>query len=232
MDAEGSSNGVRLPSRLHIKFFAGADGSYQLYEDDGETQSYQHGNFALTSFWHSLSGDTIELGKSIAEGQPGEIPGFPMVRNYTFEIIGISQPTGINIINSELELTVESRYDESRKSLIISVTDVPADQALSIQLAGVKLESFATTPITRLHRMMQHFRLSTLAKGLFMQKLPLLLTNPTAIFEISHHFTKPQFLAIYEGIVPTSEIKPLQDANSAFEMVMEKMRKYMCRPEN
>jgi len=232
MDAGGPSNGVKLPSRLHIKFFAGETGNYQLYEDDGETQSYLDGCFALTSFSQNISGDTIQLGKSIAEGKPGEIPGFPMVRNYTFEIIGISQPTGINIINSELELTVESRYDESRKSLIISVTDVPADQALSIQLAGVKLESFATTPITRLHRMMQHFRLSTLAKGLFMQKLPLLLTNPTAIFEISHHFTKPQFLAIYEGIVPTSEIKPLQDANSAFEMVMEKMRKYMSRPES
>ncbi|HOZ38721.1 MAG TPA: glycoside hydrolase family 31 protein [Anaerolineaceae bacterium] len=232
LDAEGPSNGVRLPSRLLIKFFAGENGTYQLSEDDGETQSYQHGNFALTTFWHSLSGDTIELGKSIVEGQPGVIPGFPMVRNYTFEIIGISQPTGINIVGTEVELAFESSYDEASKSLIIRVDNVPASKALLIRLTGIKLEPFITTPITRLHRLMKFFRLSTLAKGLFMQKLPLVLTNPPAIFEISHHFTKPQFLAIYEGIVPTSEIKPMQDANSAFEMVMEKMRKYMSRSEN
>jgi len=42
MNADGPANGVKLPSRLHLKFFAGSDGSYQLYEDDGETQYYRN----------------------------------------------------------------------------------------------------------------------------------------------------------------------------------------------
>ena len=53
-----------MKSRASIrsrKFFAGEDGSYQLYEDDGETQSYLDGDFALTTFSQSNNGETIEL---------------------------------------------------------------------------------------------------------------------------------------------------------------------------
>ncbi len=227
MDGEIQGNGVALPSKLHIKFFAGVDGSYQLYEDDGETQSYLHGDFALTNFSQNLDGETLELKKSIVDGKPDSIAGFPKVRDYDFEIIGISQPTAIEVSSSNLELPFESSYEDSRKSLTLSFADVPADQNLTVRLTGWRLEAYQTTPISRLHRMMQHFRLSTLAKGLFIQKLPAILTNPPAIFEIGHHFTKPQFLAIYEAIVPTSKIKPLGDPGSAFETVMGEMRKLM-----
>lgn len=225
MDAENQGNGVKLPSILHIKFFAGKDGNYQLYEDDGETQSYLNGDFAVTGFSQSLSGDALELRKSITAGKPDAIPGFPTLRNYNFEIIGISHPTGITIRLGQTDLPFESKFDETCKSLLISLAGVPADEELSIHLAGVHLESFQTTPITRLHRLMQHFRLSTLAKSLFMQRLPLLLSNPAVIFEISNHFTKSHFLAIYEAIMPTSGTKPLTDSDSAFEMVMGEMRK-------
>ncbi len=124
-------------------------------------------------------------------------------------------------------MAFESTYDESRKSLVISVADVPADQELSVHLTGMQLESFQSTPLSRLTRMMHYFRVSTLAKGLFMQKLSSLLTNPAAIFEIANHFTKSQLLAIYESIVPTSANKPLGDSGSAFETIMIEMRKLL-----
>jgi len=94
-----------------------------------------------------------------------------------------------------------------------------------VNLNGIHLDAYQTTPIARLRRVMQYFHLSTLAKGLFMQKLPALLINPAAIFEISHFFTKPQLLAIYESIVPLSGQKPSCDSNLAFELVMSEMRK-------
>jgi hypothetical protein len=115
-----------------------------------------------------------------------------------------------------MALAFESTYHESRKSLVISVADVPADQELSVHLTGMRLESLQSSPLSRLTRMMHYFRVSTLAKGLFMQKLPSLLTNPAAIFEISNHFTKTQLLAIYEAIVPTSANKPLGDFRFSF----------------
>lgn len=225
LDAETTENGVKLPARLHIKFFAGADGSYQLYEDDGETQAYRDGNFALTGFSQNLNGETLQLRKSVVEGKPDAIPGFPMLRDYDLEIVGIRQPTEIKISAGGTDLAFISSYNEACNALTVHIADVPALQELSVELVGVRFEAYESSPISRLYRLMQHFRLSTLAKSLFMQKLPVLMNNPVAIFEISNHFTKSQLLAIYEAIVPTSENKPLSDANSAFELVMGEMRK-------
>ena len=227
MDVENQENGVRLPSLLQIKFFAGADGSYQLYEDDGETQSYLNGDFALSNFSQSLFGDKLELKKSIVEGKPSAIPGFPVLRSYDFEVIGISQPTGVEVSISGQECAFETTYDDSSKSLVVRIANVAADQELIVRLTGIVLETYQTTPISRLSQIIQYFRVSTLSKGLFMQKMPSILTNPAAIFEISNHFTKSQLLAIYEAIFPTSENKPMQDADSAFELVMGEMRKLM-----
>lgn len=227
MSADEPANGVALPTRLHVKFFAGKDGSYQLYEDDGETQSYLDGNYAITSFSQTLSGDTLELIKSPVEGKPEAVAGFPEIRDYDFEIIGISQPGYFLVSSSGGEVTLESSYDDAQKSFTIHLAGVAANDEVVVQLMFVKLEPNQTNPLSRLQRLMQHFRLSTLAKSLFMQKLPAIFSNPAVIFEISNHFTKPQFLAIYEAIIPTSEKKPLSDSDSAFEIVMGEMRKLM-----
>lgn len=225
MDGKLSGNGVKLPARLHIRFFAGKDGNYQLFEDDGETQSYQDGIFALTTFSQTLDGESLQLKKMIVNGQPDAVSGFPRVRDYEFEVIGVSQPSEIEVWNGGEEIGFSSTYDETSKSITICVSKVQADQEILVNLNGIHLDAYQTTPIARLCRVMQYFHLSTLAKGLFMQKLPALLIDPGAIFEISHFFTKPQLLAIYESIVPLSGQKPSGDSNLAFELVMSEMRK-------
>lgn len=229
MNDDAPANGVKLPARLRVRFFAGADGSFELYEDDGETQSWQDGAFALTNFSQRLVGDILELKKSPVSGKPAEVAGFPLVRDYVFEIAGINEPTGVLVVNGKAENAVESAYDPLRKTLILSVRAVPADQELFIRLAGVHLEFLQSTPLTRLHRLMRIFRVSTHAKAIFMQKLPSLMINPASIFEIAHYFTMPQLLAIYEAIFPGSQSKPLADANSAFELIMVQMRKLIAQ---
>ena len=227
MNAEAEENGVKLPSRLRVRFFAGREGDFQLYEDDGETQFYRDGIAALTGFTQVKNGSTIQLSKSAVDGKPESIPGFPMLRDYDFEIVGISQPAKVTVLNGGEEAAFTRSYDDIRKTLTVSVAAIPARLELTVLLDGVRLDVYETSPISRLHRLMRYFRLSTLAKSLFMQKLPFLLTNPAAIFEISNHFTKPQLLAIYETIFQASETKPMNDVISAFETMMGNMRKLM-----
>ena len=116
MNDDAPANGVKLPARLRVRFFAGADGSFELYEDDGETQSWQDGAFALTNFSQRLVGDILELKKSPVSGKPAEVAGFPLVRDYVFEIAGINEPTGVLVVNGKAENAVESAYDSARPS--------------------------------------------------------------------------------------------------------------------
>jgi len=219
--------GVALPGKLHVKFFAGADGNYELYEDDGETQAYLDGNFALTTFSQERRGRDLMVSKLATHGLPGTIADFPQIRDYEFEVIGISQPAKISVNDGEAELAFTSEYDEARKTLQIAIQSIRADQSLFIHLIDLREDALESNPIERISYLIRKFRVPTLVKQLFMQKLPVLMTNPAAIFEIAHYFTKAQLLAIYEDLFPTSETKPLSDEGSAYENMMGQMRKLL-----
>jgi alpha-glucosidase len=62
----------RKPDPLHLHVYPG-DGSFALYEDDGETLDYTKGVYALTSFQVSERTGELTLRKSPREGsyEPG-----------------------------------------------------------------------------------------------------------------------------------------------------------------
>jgi hypothetical protein len=49
-EQEARQNGVATPSQMEIRVFGGADGSFELYEDDGESNGFLDGEFAITAF--------------------------------------------------------------------------------------------------------------------------------------------------------------------------------------
>ena len=53
--------GVDNPTELHVHVFAGADGRFTLYEDDGETTAYRDGAFVLSRFEQRWSDTSVRL---------------------------------------------------------------------------------------------------------------------------------------------------------------------------
>lgn len=60
MYRDGRSNNLSLDQPLDIHVWRG-NGSYELYEDDGETNAYKEGKYAITSFKLEEKGDNIRL---------------------------------------------------------------------------------------------------------------------------------------------------------------------------
>ena len=60
MYRSGDSNDLSLAQPLEIHLWRG-NGSFRLYEDDGETMAYQQGQFAITEFTLEERGDTLRL---------------------------------------------------------------------------------------------------------------------------------------------------------------------------
>lgn len=67
--------GVDNPTELHLHVFPGADNSFDLYEDDGETTDYQRGQYAITRF--ELKGDTFTIHPT-----QGDLSVIPAQRTY------------------------------------------------------------------------------------------------------------------------------------------------------
>ena len=119
--------GVENPAKLEIVLFPGADNSFDLYEDDGETVDYKSGRGAitpLTSTWKDDGTLTFQIAPVT-----GERSLVPAEREYVLQVRGVAEPAAIELRVNGIKRTVNFSYDA--KTLTCSLEGVklsPADQ--------------------------------------------------------------------------------------------------------
>jgi alpha-D-xyloside xylohydrolase len=84
------------PITLYV--YAGADGQFTLYEDEGTTSAYEKGGFAQIPFRWENSTNTLTIGK-----RDGEYNG--MLRDRTFQVVLVSKahPAGFSLAPAPLK---------------------------------------------------------------------------------------------------------------------------------
>ncbi len=88
MSLEDTANGSANPKAIRILVGGGADGEYELYEDDGVSMNYVDGAFVKTklSVKYDSEARTIEFTIGASQGDLSLIPG---ERSYVIEFYGI-----------------------------------------------------------------------------------------------------------------------------------------------
>ncbi len=92
--------GIENPSELDIYIFPGADNTFELYEDDGETTDYQRGKYAITRF--SLQGSQFTI-----QAVEGDADVVPLVRTYRLHLRGIDNAPNHTLSLDAFQLTPE-----------------------------------------------------------------------------------------------------------------------------
>ena len=82
-----AANGVDNPEALDLLVFAGADHTFTLYEDDGETMAYQANQACRTTFTQACHPDHLTLTIDPAQGNTGLIP---RQRRYRITVRGVA----------------------------------------------------------------------------------------------------------------------------------------------
>jgi alpha-glucosidase (family GH31 glycosyl hydrolase) len=80
--------GVGNPEELDVYIFPGASNRFELYEDDGETNGYQRGEYALTPFTLEQAGNTLTFAIHPVEGQASLVPAR---RTYRVHLRGVDE---------------------------------------------------------------------------------------------------------------------------------------------
>lgn len=136
--AHRKDNSLENPSELSIKVFAGSDGSFTLYEDDGESLDYLKGSFVTTKMslnWNSEY-------NFIIEAAVGTLDLIPEKRSYTLEFIGFEPMDEIEVfMGSSKEASDKLAHvirDSSNNQSIsnricISVADVDVKKGLLVE---------------------------------------------------------------------------------------------------
>ena len=113
--------GVANPEILDIYIFPGASNRFELYEDDGETTGYQHGEYALTPFTLEPMGNTLTFRFHPAEGERGLVPAQRIYRLH------------LRAVDTNATCLFPAVYDPATRTLTLEPLKLTPDQGLSIQ---------------------------------------------------------------------------------------------------
>jgi len=126
----------RLLDPLTLEIYRGCDGTFTLYEDDGETSAYQNGAFAQTCFamTDTSEGLICRLGE-----RRGSFAGQPLPRTILLNIHQQAQVNSVFCDDSALPAegsltTTDSSWwwSEAKQVLTIKVRETTNSQVITI----------------------------------------------------------------------------------------------------
>ncbi len=121
MNGDSCKNITENPSHLEIQVFPGADNSFTLYEDDGETMAYANDIFSMTKF-------DLKFGKKMifTINKPNGDDGIIMNnRKYTVVFRTLEDTNNIRVAENGLEKLFKKVYKNN--SIYIEIENVNGD---------------------------------------------------------------------------------------------------------
>jgi len=120
---------VEVPSQLFVHIFTGADGSFDLFEDDGISLDYLNGKYSITRF---TLNNSVESNRIVFTIHPSEgcTNILPQQRTYNLYFIGVNNRQKIMVrLNNQGVRSVSSSYNVEREALqIFNLTLSPQDR--------------------------------------------------------------------------------------------------------
>jgi alpha-glucosidase (family GH31 glycosyl hydrolase) len=121
---------------LTLTVWAGADGSYELYEDEGVGFDYERGAFQTTEVTTVNQGDSCQT-VTIAAAEGSDFPGALENRSWTVEVIGLGEPGEVRI-DGELLTPGDAApgwsYDSASDRVSVETGVVGTDQPISLTI--------------------------------------------------------------------------------------------------
>ncbi len=127
------SNNWKNPEKLEVLIYRG-NGNYSLYEDDGETNAYKDGCYALTSFSIKENGKDLSFTVMPAEG---DIQVVPAKRVYKLSFKDITAAEKIRVTSNSREKKFVSSIENG--TLMVVVEGVKPKDKIEVALDNVSV---------------------------------------------------------------------------------------------
>ncbi len=129
-DEDSIHNSTENPESLEIDIFAGADGSFELYEDNDGVETKGTLKYAVTPL-------KFQWGKSsrfVIGGCKGDMGVVPKERSYIIRFFGIHDTTKATLTASGNPVAFAKTYDDRLSCLNLSVDSVLSEMEITVTL--------------------------------------------------------------------------------------------------
>jgi alpha-glucosidase (family GH31 glycosyl hydrolase) len=199
--------GLDNPAELNLYIFPGADNSFDLYEDDGNSQAYTRGVHAITRYQLKFEGSTLKFNILPVEGDSSLVP---VIRTYRLVFHSIHEPHNFQAAIDDSPARIEPQYDEAHHTFIIDGLGLEAQQTLQVTLqsTGRDLTYRRDAPEDEARKLLQTFRMGSAGKQAIEQRLDALMGNPTLLSQYQIALTRTQMRALLETMAEAGVERP------------------------
>jgi Glycosyl hydrolases family 31/Ricin-type beta-trefoil lectin domain/Domain of unknown function (DUF5110)/Carbohydrate binding module (family 35) len=129
-------------TQLTVDVAAGADGTFDLYQDAGEGTGYKSGQSTTEPLSWNDAGRTLTLG-----AQSGGWSGAPTSRAYTLRLSDSAAPTAVSVDGVQVPETAWS-WNADRRTVTVTTDQLPLDAKHTITLSGSASANPASGEVT------------------------------------------------------------------------------------
>jgi hypothetical protein len=174
--------GIHNPDELQLLVFPGADNTFELYEDDGQTTAYTRGEQAITTISQTWTGDSLVLNLAPVRG---EVELVPVKRQYRLNFRGIAAPGAVSITRNDSPLNVEQVYHPETETLDIGPVALEPSDELVVTLSGDLLATRDRTT-EKLQKYLAHFKIDTWEKATILKDWERLASGEISLQRYRH----------------------------------------------
>jgi len=213
--------GIDLPDTLTVNIYPGADNTFQLYEDDGETQAYLEGEYALTTFSQSWQENKIIFSIEPVEGK---IDLLSEERLFKLIFHALREPESVMMWLNKTESYSDWHYDAELHQLIITDVNLPVISRLCVEIVNKTGLLYSEDRRKKtIESMLENFRLDSNVKVRFLHKIDTFLTNPSLLIDFADLMEESHLLALIETWLGIQPDKIPEDPSEAFQRIVNRL---------
>jgi alpha-glucosidase (family GH31 glycosyl hydrolase) len=128
------SDDTSNPHHLELHVFAGANGSFKMYEDDGETMAFEDGASATTEYVLDWDNKSFKVKPS-----EGDLSVIPSERKYTLCFHGFKSDAIDSISVNGKDAQFSTTYDEDKNLLTVEIGTIAATDEVTVTFADTTI---------------------------------------------------------------------------------------------
>jgi alpha-glucosidase (family GH31 glycosyl hydrolase) len=191
--------GVETPKHLVIHAFAGADGSFDLYEDEGNSNDYLEGEYAVTPIRQAWGASRSTLTIGPAEGSTDLLPA---ARRVDIVLRGYTNPAQVTVTRGGAAVEAAPAYEAGSYSIRLEGIEMAPSDRLEVVVEGLPegLANRADSRLTICQQMLKHFRMETWTKADLSRRMSQMIEDPAQLGRFVPALTESQVRALLEVI--------------------------------